>query len=104
MAGNPIFELIVVLTAVFGLIAGIIRIDLPFVRDVIAIYYMFYGSICFPYKIVDRYARPGLGSGCVVIFLSGVISFFTGSWWFLPGAILGFLITGIINLRYDNPC
>jgi len=75
---------------------------MPIARDLIAISYIIYGLFHFPYQQIDRYERPGLGTGCLIILLSGLLSFFFRSWWFLPLVVLGFLVPGIISARYER--
>ncbi len=99
---TPLLEFAIILCSIFGLIGAIFSFDLPVVRDAIAIIFIIYGIICFPYKKVDQYLRPGLGTGCVIITFSGILSYFLYSWWFLPGAIIGFVVAGLINAKYDR--
>ncbi len=98
---TAIGEIVVVITAIFGLLAAIFWPDMTVVRDLIAVFYIIYGLFHFPYKKEDQHARPGLGTGCAIITLSGALSFFFYSWWFLPFAILGFVLAGTINARHD---
>jgi hypothetical protein len=102
MFKNILMEILVVVCALFSLIAAIIGLDLPIIRDAISIFFVLYGFIHFPYKIEDRIERPGLGTASVIIALSGVLSFFTGSWWYLPGALLGYFFAFIIFSRSEN--
>jgi hypothetical protein len=93
MTGIPYIEIIIILCAIFSLIAGIIGLDLPLVRDIIAILFILYGLFHFPYSKEDRFVRPGLATSCVIFILSGVFTFFFESWWLIPiGVLLGYLI------------
>ncbi len=97
-----VIEAIIIITAVFSLVSAVFGFDMPIARDLIAIVYIIYGLFHFPYQKIDRYDRPGLGTGCVIIVLSGLLSFFFRSWWFLPFVFLGFLVTSIVNARYER--
>lgn len=89
-------EIVVVVSALFSFIAAIASLDLAVVRDLIGSFYVLYGFIHFPYKIEDRIERPGIGTASAVIALLGGLSFFTGSWWYLTLAPLGYLLSFIV--------
>lgn len=60
------------------------------IRILIAIVFVGFGLIHFPYPKEDRH-KIGLAFGCAAFVAAGVLSLVLSSWWPLPiGLVLGF--------------
>ena len=84
------FELLIILGGVFAFVASLFDWQFVILRISIAIIFICYGTVSFPFPQQDRY-KIGLAVGCVCFFASGLAATIGTSWWPLPiGLILGY--------------
>ncbi len=81
------FEVLIIVTGLFALVAAILEWHLAPVRIVAALLFMLQGVSSFPYLKEDRY-KIGLAVGCVAFFVSGLLALFIGSWWPVAGGLV----------------
>ncbi len=98
------FEILVIFSGVFALLAAILGWQLIQLRIGAAILFILYGLSAFPFSKQDRH-KFDLAMGCIFFILGGLSAIIFGIWWPLPvGVVLGFGIVALFGKkqRHDS--